>query len=178
MRFIVPLVLAAAAALAGCEGTPTDTEQPPAADAPVGEASAGIVVGETDVEEAHFGEAFTVTESIKVKDLLDDPASYASENPILVEGTVVDVCQKAGCWMVVSDGSRQMRVTMKEHGFAVDKQGTGSWARIQGTLHDVTPDPDTVAHIEGESEKPDLMPEKTGQTWQMTATGVTFKKSS
>ncbi len=160
--------------LAACQGTPAETEQPPSADDPIGTESGGAVVGESQLAYTHFGDAFSVEESVKAVELLADPGSF-SEAPILVEGTVVDVCQKAGCWMVLSDGSKQIRVTMKDHGFSVAKDGTGSWARVQGTLKPIDLDPERVEHLEGESERPDVMPEKTGQTWEIVATGVAFQ---
>ncbi len=92
-----------------------------------------------------------------------------------MEGNVVDVCQKAGCWMVMSDGARQLRVTMKDHGFAVDKQGAGSWAKVQGMVQEVPLDPATTAHFEGEADRPDLLPEKQGQTFQIHASGVSLQ---
>lgn len=157
---------------------PADVEPTPAADAVAGTASGGVVVNEPDVKPTHYGEAFTLeTASIKAVDLLADPANYASETPILVEGTVVDVCQKAGCWMVLSDGENQIRVTVKEHGFSVDKDGTGSWAKVQGTLVSIDVPQETVEHFEGESNRPDLV-EKAGQNWQLIATGVEFIKNS
>ncbi len=179
MRLIA--LLFASALLVACQTgeAPADVEPTPAAEAPVGTAGGGVVVSEPAPEPAHFGEAFTLDGApIKAADLLEDPASYPTDGPILVEGTVVDVCQKAGCWMVMSDGENQIRVTMKEHGFAVDKQGTGSWATVQGTLEAADLATETVEHFEGESQRPDLIPEKAGQTWQIIATGVAMKKAS
>jgi len=175
------LLVASLFLLAACQTgeLPADVEPTPAADAVAGTASGGVVVNEPDAVPAHFGEVFTVeTASIKAVDLLADPASFASDEPILVEGTVVDVCQKAGCWMVLSDGGNQIRVTVKEHGFSVDKDGTGAWAKVQGLLQSVEVPAETVEHFEGESNRPDLIPEKPGTNWQIIATGVEFTKPS
>jgi len=178
MRTLSALIAAATLSLTACQTgeAPVDVEPTPAPDAAVGTESGGAVVGEADGAVQHFGAAFTVeTTAVKAVDLLADPSSYVSEDPILIEGTVVDVCQKAGCWMVLSDGSKTIRVTVKDHGFAVAKDSTGSWARVQGRLEAIDDSPETVAHLEGESERPDLMPEKAGATYQFVATGVEFK---
>jgi len=176
------LLFVAALGLAACS-TPTveqagpnppGVEPVPSAADPVGTESGGAAKMPTEITWSHFGEQFTLTDSIKAKDLLAEPAPFAGKE-VLVEGTVLDVCQKAGCWMVVSDGDKNIRVTVKEHGFAVAKDGAGQWAKIQGTLQEVAIDPDTVAHFEGESAKPDVMPEKQGQTFQIIATGVAFQ---
>lgn len=126
---------------------------------------------------AHYGAPFTVTEQpVAAAQLFAASESYMGK-PLLVEGDVVDVCQKAGCWMVLSDGDKSIRVTMKEHGFSVDKQGTGARARIEGTLIAEEMPADTVAHIEGESARPEAMPEKQGVKLQLVATGVSLKKA-
>lgn len=177
---ILSALFAATITLTACQAgdMPADVEPTPAPDAPVGTESGGAVVGEADGAVQHFGAAFTVeaNKSVKAVDLLAEPATYVGDAPILVEGTVVDVCQKAGCWLVLSDGSNQLRVNVKEHGFAVDKDGTGAWARVEGRLEPIDNSEETVAHLEGESERPDLMPEKAGATYQLVATGVEFKK--
>lgn len=157
--------------LVACQGDPASEEQPPAADAPVGTEGAGVVVGESEVSTDTYGTAITLTEAIQARELISSPETYA-DKLILVEGTVVDVCQKMGCWLVLSDGERQIRVTMKDHGFSVRKDGSGAFARIEGTLRHVAPDPDRTAHLESESKRPDLLPEKSGLEYELVATGV------
>ncbi len=178
MRSLAALFVASLLVACQTGDLPAEVEPTPAADAVAGTASGGVVVNEPDVKPSHFGEAFTLeTPAIKAVDLLADPANYASEEPILVEGTVLDVCQKAGCWMIMSDGENQIRVTVKEHGFSVDKDGTGAWARVQGKLVSIDVPQDTVDHFEGESNRPELV-EKAGHNWQLIATGVEFTKNS
>ena len=176
MRTILTTLIALSllALLAACPaGTPG--EQPPGPDAPLGTESGGAAVGTSQLEMIHYGAAFTETDAIKARELLADPGAF-TDGTFLVEGTVLDVCQKAGCWMIMSDGANQIRVVMKDHSFSVNKQGTGAWARVQGHLEAIDLDPETVAHLEDESKRPDLMPEKTGVKYQMVATGVSMEK--
>ena len=176
MRTILSTVVALSLllVLAAC---PTETvgEQPPAPDAPEGTESGGVVVGTTELEMVSYGSEITLTDAIMAKELLADPGAFA-EGTILIEGTVVDICQKSGCWMVLSDGSRQIRVVIKDEAFSVNKQGIGAWARVEGHLEAIDLDPETVAHIESDSQRPELMPEKSGIEYQMVATAVSMEK--
>jgi hypothetical protein len=155
---------------------PEGVEPVPAADAPVGTESGGAAVAESEISWAKYGSPITLTDSIKAKALLADPAPHAGQE-ILVEGTVADVCQKAGCWMVIADGDKTMRVLMKEHGFSVAKDGAGSWARVQGTLQAVEVPKEEVDHLVGESARPELAPETKGMSYRIIATGVEFQQS-
>ena len=68
---------------------------------------------------------------------------------------------------------RSMRVLMKDHAFAVDKQAAGRSCRVQGEVVAKNVDPDTVAHFRGESARPELIPEKADTTtYQLVAQGV------
>jgi hypothetical protein len=176
------LALSFSLLLAACSGgtieqaspNPAGVEPVPSAQDPIGTESGGAAKEVSAITWTHFGTEPTLTDSVKLRDFLDAPAGHVGKQ-ILVEGNVVDVCQKAGCWLVMSDGDRQLRVTMKDHGFAVDKQGAGSWARIQGLVQEIPLDPDTTAHFEGESARPDLLPEKQGQKFQIHASGVSLQ---
>jgi uncharacterized protein YdeI (BOF family) len=169
---LIVLIALAMLALSACAD---GVEQPPAADAPEGTESGGAVVGTTELAMEHFGSAFTLTDSVKAKELLADPAAHADKT-ILVEGTVVDVSQGSGSWLVLSDGGNQIRVIMKDNGFSVNEQGIGAWVKIEGRLEAIDLDPDTVARLIGESTRPELMPEQAGAQWQLVATGVAMEK--
>jgi len=126
---------------------------------------------------ASYGAPIADGPSLAAKDLLADPSLHVGKS-VVVEGRVADVCAKAGCWMVIAEGDRTMRVRMKDHDFAVAKDGAGSDCRVAGDVVAVKIDPDTVAHYEGESRKPEIMPEKTakaGVIYEIVATGVAFR---
>ncbi len=154
----------------GVEPVPTQAD-------PIGTESGGAAKAPSEIAWNHFGSEFTLTDSVKAADFIPHAASYADKE-ILVEGTVVDVCQKAGCWMVISDGTNTVRVTMKDHGFSVAKDGTGSWARIQGVVKQAAPDAATTEHLLSESKRPELAPETKGQDVSIEATGVAFQIKS
>lgn len=154
---------------------PQATSAPPTA-APAAPQATPTAAGDW----AAYGAAFPADGAIlPVKQVLDAPASFAGKT-VTVEGDIADVCQKKGCWMVVSDGARTMRVTMKEHGFGVDMASTGGKAQIHGELVAKKVDPKTVAHYASEAAKPDLVPESAaanGENFELVATAVRVRKA-
>ena len=126
---------------------------------------------------SHFGAEFATSESdvVQASALFEDPAKYEGKT-IRVEGRVADVCQKAGCWMVIAEGEKTMRVLMKDHDFSVAKDGAGSTCQIEGLVESKVVDKATVEHFASESAKPELIPETADEkTYQLVASGVAFK---
>lgn len=126
----------------------------------------------------HFGKPFTVTETpIASVDFLQEPAQYDGKT-VMVEGRVADVCQKAGCWLVLAEGDKSIRIRTKAHAFLVAKDGTGKTAKIEGLVKSHKVDPKKVAHYESESVNKEIIPEKQAGTevvYELIATGVAFK---
>lgn len=126
----------------------------------------------------HFGNPFTITETpITSVDLLKDPSKYDGST-VMVEGKVADVCQKAGCWLVLAEGDKSIRIRTKAHAFLVAKDGTGKTAKIEGLVRSHKVDPKRVAHYESESVNKEVIPEKQAGTeivYELVATGVAFK---
>jgi len=119
-------------------------------------------------------EATIETAPIKASDFLADPATHVDKT-ILVEGTVADVCQKKGCWMVLAEGDKSIRVLTKDHGFAVAMDSTGQTCRIEGVVKAKEIKADEVAHFESESANKDLIPEKKVKgkmTYELVASSV------
>ena len=125
----------------------------------------------------HFGEPFSVDAKLTAADLLADPSAYVGQT-IRVEGRVADVCQQAGCWMVLAEGDKSIRVLMKDHAFSVDKGGTGAIAVVQGEVVETPIDPATVEHLASESQNPDAMPENgaEGSIFELVASGVSLRR--
>jgi len=127
---------------------------------------------------ATFGAAFDAAASVvPVTAVLDSPATFEGKE-VTVEGAVADVCQKAGCWMVLGDGARTIRVRMADHAFSVEKQGAGWTAQVQGKLVAKPLDAAMVEHFKSESAKPEVMPESGvagGVVYELVATSVRMK---
>jgi hypothetical protein len=71
--------------------------------------------------------------AIPAATLLAHPERYEGQT-VVVEGPVAEVCQVKGCWLVLRDGERWMRVTFKDYGFFVPKDCVGRAARIEGVF--------------------------------------------
>ncbi|MFT6146955.1 MAG: hypothetical protein ACJAZO_004407 [Myxococcota bacterium] len=129
-----------------------------------------------DAEWASFGAPMASDNTVALSDLLDNPDTYTGQT-VRVQGTVADVCQMAGCWMVMADGERTMRVTMKDHGFAIDKDAATSMGEVEGVVIARPADPERTAHFASEAANPDAMPENTGadMLYEISATGVRIK---
>lgn len=161
--------------MVACGGAETKPAEAPKADAPKAEAPKPVAEAPKPAGDwKTYGGAWEEGPVVPVKTVLDSPATYAGKT-LTVEGEVSDVCQKKGCWMVVSDGTRTMRVTMKDHAFGVDMQGTGAKAQIHGELVAKAVDPKTVEHYKSEAAKPELTPELAagdGPSYELVATTV------
>jgi len=164
MRLLISLSLL----LAACAKSPAPAEA--AATAPETEAPAAAP--------QHFGVAFTVEEVTPAGDLLSDPAPWVDKT-VRVEGRVTDVCQKAGCWLVITDDTNHMRVRTKDHGFFVDKGATGATSQVEGVVVALPLNPDEVAHFASESTEGAVLPENkvTGEfTYEIVASAVELRR--
>ena len=58
---------------------------------------------------------------------------------VKVTGTVTDVCQKKGCWLMVDiGGGKMMRVKLKDHAFSVPKNISGKTVVLDGRAYNST----------------------------------------
>jgi len=142
---------------------------------------------ETTKEEAisieeleHFGLEFTLNESIPAGTVLSDPDAYVGQT-VRVTGKVSDVCQKMGCWMVITDADKHMRITTKDHKFFVAKDGAGATCDLEGTVIKREANPERTAHYKSEQSEGAPMPEAevAGKaTYEIVASAIRFDRSS
>ncbi len=72
-----------------------------------------------------------------------------------VEGEIVEVCQKKGCWMTVKkDDGSVVRVTFKDYGFFVPKDAAGKWVIMEGIAFFDTLSVATLQHYAEDAGKP------------------------
>lgn len=120
-----------------------------------------------------YGGDFAEAERVAAKDLLADPASYNGKT-LRVEGRIADVCQKKGCWMVLTEEEKTIRVLAKDHSFGIAKDATSSTADVLGIVVGEVIDPETVAHYESEAANPNVIPERhaVGIAYHIEATSI------
>jgi hypothetical protein len=55
------------------------------------------------------------------------------EEQVVVEGTIIDVCPKKGCWMRVQDGDDELFVRFKDYAFFVPMNAAGHRVIMHGS---------------------------------------------
>jgi hypothetical protein len=82
-----------------------------------------------------YGEELTLTETTSVSAILGDPEAYIGEQ-VLVEGTVVDVCEMRGCWLAVAgeNDGEQLRVKVEDGVIVFPMTARGLHARVEGIV--------------------------------------------
>jgi hypothetical protein len=80
----------------------------------------------------YYGEKITPDSAVSIDELSTLMGDKAEMN-VKLTGKVDAVCQKKGCWMDLkkTDGNT-MRVTFKDYGFFMPKDGAGKTATIRG----------------------------------------------
>jgi len=79
-----------------------------------------------------FGKTITEDGAVQLASL-DGAVTPGDEFFTKVEGEIVEVCQKKGCWMTVKkDDGSLVRVTFKDYGFFVPKDAAGKWVVMEG----------------------------------------------
>jgi hypothetical protein len=80
-----------------------------------------------------YGAGLTLEEITPLRDVLSRPELHV-DRTLLVKGRIRDVCQKKGCWMMLTDGEAQMRVRFADYGFFVPKDSIGKDAYVEGRV--------------------------------------------
>ena len=87
------------------------------------------------VEQEVFGDPITLTEVTPVSAILDAPEEFLGER-VLVEGTVVEVCEMRGCWMDIASDREYEKIQIKvDDGVIVfPLTARGKKALVEGTV--------------------------------------------
>lgn len=113
------------------------------------------------------------TAQLEVKTLTEAVEGHANQTDTLqmIKGRVAKVCQKKGCWMVLSDGEVTARV-MTGHRYFLPKKANGD-AIVYGTLAQKKLSKSKAQHY---AEESGMHVESSSQTdvqeWQIDASGI------
>jgi len=119
-----------------------------------------------------FGAGITLSEISDFGDVVSDPAKYA-DTPVLLRGRISDVCQKKGCWLVLSDGADRVRIRFADYSFFVPKDCSGKRAYVEGQVETQTLSEREARHYAAESTGADPAAIRGPQeVVSFTATGV------
>jgi hypothetical protein len=82
-----------------------------------------------------YGEPLILTEVTPIPEILAQPKSYVGKR-VLVEGTVVAVCEQKGCWMDLESGSDQIQVKVDDDVIVFPVSARGSTALVEGIVEE------------------------------------------
>jgi len=80
-----------------------------------------------------YGAAVSASTPLTLVQLLDDSALHDGQT-VVVQGEVVEVCQSKGCWMVLADGDRTVRIKFLDYAYFVPKDLAGSTIVAEGVF--------------------------------------------
>lgn len=94
-----------------------------------------IACNDAETSGTLYGEELTLSETTDVADILADPESFVGER-VLVAGTVVDVCDKRGCWLEIASGNdfEKFRVKVEDGVIVFPMSAKGLHARVEGVV--------------------------------------------
>ncbi len=129
-----------------------------------------------------FGDTITTDGAMAMSDVVASVNESGSVNAKL-QGEIESVCQKKGCWMKMNiEGYDQpVRVTFKDYGFFVPKDGASNWAVIEGIARFDTVSVETLRHYAedaGKSEEEIMQITEPEYTLAFEASGVAIKEAS
>ena len=124
--------------------------------------------------ETVYGEQPSLKNSISLQEALK-VYEKTPHKTLLIEGKVVQTCQKKGCWMSVESGQKSIRVTFKNYSFFVPKSLQNRKVLIQGTLvRKVVSEAERKHYLEdaGASMAEIAKIKGSRDNWRLIATGV------
>ena len=112
--------------------------------------AAPAVAGETGKT---YGKGVSSNEIIKVSDLVADADKYIGQT-VRVEGVVIDVCAKRGCWMDLKSDGGKVRIKVDDGVMVFPMDAKGKTAVAEGvfTKIEMTPD-EALAHAKHQAEE-------------------------
>ncbi len=100
-----------------------------------------------------------------------------TSDAVFVSGRIGQVCQKKGCWMMLTDEGVGARVRFGDHAFAIPKDSTGK-ALVLGTLRAIEMSEGDAKHMAKDGgEDPDQV-QGPRQEWELMATSVLIMAES
>lgn len=120
-----------------------------------------------------FGAGVTLPEAAPLERVVAEPGAFAGR-PVRVDGRIKDVCRKKGCWMVLSDGEREVRVRFKDYAFFVPRDASGRTVVVQGEVKAEEISEEVARHYAEEGGDPERAAEIHGpqRVVSIIATGV------
>jgi len=94
-----------------------------------------VACGTTEQGGTEYGEQLTLTDTTLISTILTDPDTHVGQH-VLVAGTVVEVCEKRGCWLeLASDREFEtLRVKVEDGVIVFPLSARGHHAVVEGVV--------------------------------------------
>lgn len=91
-------------------------------------------------ESKNYGGEISLTEKTKISDIMASPENYESKK-VLVEGTVVNVCQTRGCWIELASDKEYETIVVKVNDGEIvfPMESKGKTALVEGEVFSFIP---------------------------------------
>ena len=85
-----------------------------------------------------YGKEITLKEKTDISDILSNPEDFLDKK-VLVEGEVLDVCPKMGCWMELKSDSEngKIKVKVKDGEIIFPVEAKGRKALVEGKVYKI-----------------------------------------
>ncbi|MBE2279709.1 MAG: DUF4920 domain-containing protein [Ignavibacteriaceae bacterium] len=96
-----------------------------------------------------LGKEITLKEKTSVSTILANPKSFVGKK-LLVEGTIIEVCQKRGCWVELAGEKpyEKLRVKVKDGEIIFPANSAGTTAMVEGELYEINMSKEEVIEFE------------------------------
>lgn len=128
---------------------------------------------------AELGNGITLSERTDIEDILQNPVAFDGKT-VAVQGKVVGVCERMGCWMdLESPSSARIRVKVEDGKIVFPVSLQGKMAIAEGVVEKLVFTPEEfIAHAEhhaemqGEEFDPSQLPDPPYEEIRISATGA------
>ncbi|MCG3118820.1 MAG: hypothetical protein ALAOOOJD_01095 [bacterium] len=123
-----------------------------------------------------YGKKLTESKMVSVTEALKEVPRDGKA--VAIEGMISDVCTNKGCWLIMTDGAKQVRVQFEGYSFFVPWDAKGKKIKAQGVVKMKTIDEKAAKHWAEEQSNPEVKPESIKGDQNMyilTASGVVIE---
>jgi len=102
-----------------------------------------------------YGKEITLEKKTSISDILSNPEDYLDKT-VLVEGEVLDVCPKMGCWMELKSDTEgeKIKVKVKDGEIIFPVEAKGHNALVEGKVYKIElSKEDAISYYEHEAEE-------------------------
>jgi hypothetical protein len=106
--------------------------------------------------------------------LLDNPDEYVN-TAVRVEARISQVCEKKGCFMIATAGSKAVRISFRDYSFFVPTDTGGKTVTLTGTVIERELSEKQAAHFREDAGGSDTI--QAGKVYEIVADSVSIPRS-